>query len=418
MTALFFSYGLLLLGNGLFMTLLGLRTKLEGFSTEWVGLLMACYYLGLFIGARYSAVVVERAGHIRAFAAFASFLSMSPLLHVIWIEPKFWLVLRLIDGFSLAGLFMITESWLNARADNNTRGGILALYMVINFMALGLGQLLLPLGNPMDFKLFALASVFFSLSLVPLLLTRASAPLPETPEGMSIKPLLKAAPAGFWGAACAGSVSSAFFSLGPVFAQDLGLSVNQISLFMAAGICGGLVLQIPVGKLSDHVERRKVIASVCLGTLCCALLLGALSLQQASASWLYGAIFAFGSLSSLIYALSVAHANDWCDPDKRMQTSAGLLIGYGCGAVLGPLAGAFVMGQFGPGALFGYIAICCMLMTGYALYQSVTVGQAPEKMEFVPQAGSFQPSEEFLVAAQDSAEPVHEEPPKSSSQAA
>jgi len=189
LTALFISYALLILANGLFTTLLSIRTKLEGFSTEWVGFLMTAYYLGMFLGARYSAHVVQRAGHIRAFAALASMVSVSPLIHSIWVEPVAWLFIRLIDGFCIAGLFVITESWLNARADNKTRGSILALYMVTNFTASGSAQFLLPLADPKSFELFSLASIVFSLSLVPLLLSRANAPVPEAPDGMSDSPL-------------------------------------------------------------------------------------------------------------------------------------------------------------------------------------------------------------------------------------
>ncbi|MFC6673713.1 MFS transporter [Marinobacterium aestuariivivens] len=408
LTALFSSYGLLLLANGLFTTLTSLRSKIEGFSVETLGLLMACYFLGMFVGARFAPKQIERAGHIRAFAAFASVLSMSPLVHMLWIDPKIWALLRYVDGYCLAGLFIVTESWLNARATNQTRGSILALYMVVNYLAYGIGQLLLSFSDPGHFDLFAVASISFSLSLVPLLLTRSEAPAPEPMTKLTIKPLLKTAPAGFWGAICAGSINSAFFAMAPIFAQDLGLSVQQISIFMMCGIFGGLFLQIPIGRLSDRIERRRVLAAVSFGTLLVSLSMIVLTRLDLPIWWLYGTVFAYGSLAFVIYSLSSAHVNDWSDPSQLMQTSSGLLVGYGFGAIGGPLISGALMGQFGPAALFAYTGSCVFLLMLFAIYQSVVAGQAREKMAFVPQPAAQFPAEELFHAAQDAAEPVAE----------
>lgn len=383
--ALFSSYGMLILANGLFTTLLSLRIKTEGYSTSVVGLLMASYFTGMFLGARYASRVIRRSGHIRSFGAFASLMSMSPLLHMLWIEPGFWLVLRLIDGFCLAGLYMVTESWLNARSDNRNRGSILALYMAINFLAYGLSQLLLQTGDVDGFKLFALCAVFFSFSLLPLLLTRSDAPQLEILDKLELGNLLQHAPAGFWGAICAGAVSASFFAMAPVFAQELNLTTPQISYFMAAGILGGVVLQIPLGKLSDRLERRRVIAGVCLAsTLCCAALVMLTNLDV-TFSVMVGAVFALGSLVFVIYPLAAAHANDWCGADKMIQTSSGLLIGFGSGAILGPMLSSAMMVKLGPEALFIFIGINCFLLMLYCLWQSWVGGRNREKINFVPQ---------------------------------
>jgi len=383
--ALFSSYGLLILANGLFTTLLSLRIKTEGYSTSVVGLLMAGYFLGMFLGARYASRVIRRSGHIRSFAAFASVMSMSPLLHMFWIEPGFWLVLRLIDGFCLAGLYVVTESWLNARAGNSNRGGVLALYMAINFFAYGLSQLLLQVADVGGFELFALCAVFFSLSVLPLLLTRADAPQLEILDKLDLGHLLRQAPAGFWGATCSGAVYASFFAMAPVFSQELGQSTSQISYFMAAGVLGGVVLQIPLGKLSDRLERRRVIAAVSLGSsLCCAALVWCAHVDVGFLV-LVGTVFVFGSLVFVIYPLSVAHANDWCGPDKMIQTSSGLLVGYGCGAILGPILSSALMVRFGPAALFNFIGVNCLLLMLYCLWQSRVGGRDREKLSFVPQ---------------------------------
>jgi MFS family permease len=381
--ALFCSYGFLILANGLFMTLLSLRIKSEGYSTTVVGLLMTGYFLGMFLGARYSSRVVRRSGHIRSFAAFASMMSMSPLLHMLWIEPGFWLVLRLVDGFCLAGLYIVTESWLNARVDNNNRGGVLALLMAVNFLAYGLSQLLLQFADVGGFRLFAFCAVFFSLSVLPLLLTRSDAPKMEILDKLDLRYLLKVAPAGFWGATCSGAVYASFFGLAPVFSQELGQSTLEISYFMAAGVLGGVVLQIPLGKLSDRLERRRMIAAVSLGSsLCCAVLVWC-AYAEVEFYVIVGSVCAFGSLVFVIYPLSVAHANDWCGQDKMMQTSSGLLLGYGCGAILGPMLSSALMDRFGPAALFIFIGTCCLLLMLYCLRQSWVGGHDREKISFV-----------------------------------
>jgi len=383
--ALLSGYGLLILANGLFTTLLSLRIKTEGYSTSVVGLLMAGYFLGMFLGARYASRVIRRIGHIRSFAAFASIMSMSPLLHMFWIEPGFWLVLRLIDGFCLAGLCIVTESWLNARAGNNNRGGVLALYMAVNFLAYGLSQLLLQVADVGGFELFALCAVCFSLSVLPLLLTRADAPQLEIPNKLDLSYLLRSAPSGFWGVTCAGAVYASFFAMAPVFSQELGQSTSEISYFMAAGVLGGVVLQIPLGKLSDHLERRYVIAAVSFGSaLCCAVLVWC-AYVDVGFSVIVGAVLAFGSLVFVIYPLSIAHANDWCGPDKMMQTSSGLLVGYGCGAILGPMLSSALMVRFGPTALFIFIGGNCLLLMLYCLWQSWIGGRNLKKISFVAQ---------------------------------
>ncbi len=177
--SLLLSYGLLLLANGLFGTLLGVRSQIEGFGTEVVGLIMAAYFLGLLQGALRATTVVAAVGHIRAFAAFASVMSVTALLHVVVVDPIVWCVLRFASGFCMAGMILVTESWLNARSTKRTRGKVMALYMITNYFSAGCGQFLLTVADPGQFQLFSIASIIFSLALVPVLLTRSTAPKPH-----------------------------------------------------------------------------------------------------------------------------------------------------------------------------------------------------------------------------------------------
>ena len=197
--SLLLSYGLLLLANGLFGTLLGVRSQIEGFSTSIVGLIMAAYFLGLLQGALRAGMVVATVGHIRAFAAFASVMSVTALLHVIVVDQIAWCVLRFASGFCMAGMIVVTESWLNARCTKTTRGQVMALYMVTNYFAAGCGQFLLTVADPARFQLFSIASIIFSLALVPVLLTRATAPKPPTRDRMNLRELWRTSPLGLLG---------------------------------------------------------------------------------------------------------------------------------------------------------------------------------------------------------------------------
>ena len=409
--SLFTSYGLLILANGLLTTLLGLRAMAEGFGTRVTGLMMALYFLGMFLGAMYAGRVVRRAGHIRAFAAFASLLSISPLIYTLWPVPAVWSLFRLMDGWCLAGLFMVTESWLNDRADNASRGSVLALYMVVNYMAYGAAQLLLPVWDLSTFNPYAICAAFFSLSVIPLLMTRAIAPDLEHDNGIALKHVLSRAPVGFWGAACAGIVSASFFSMAPVFADGMGFSTTEVSYFMAAGILGGLALQIPLGKLSDRMERRVVISAVATASALCSALIVLQVKFSPSLVTLMVSAFLFGSLALTLYSLSAAHANDWCDPDKRARIAATLLIGYGGGAVVGPLMTALFMGWLGPVGLFVFIAACCIVLAGYAFHLSRVRENATEKVSFVPQPSPMPGPEELYMSVQEQADPVPDPAP-------
>jgi MFS family permease len=365
--SLLLSYGLLLLANGLFGTLLGVRSQIEGFATELVGVIMASYFLGMLVGALRAVQVVASVGHIRAFAAFASIMSVAALLHVMWLNPLGWCVLRFASGFCMAGMIMVTESWLNERATNKTRGQILALYMITNYFAAGCGQFLLTIADPGKFQLFSVASITFSLALVPVLLTRASAPTPSSPGPLRFRELWRTSPLGLTGAFCAGLVNASFYGLGPIFAQGIGLGIAAISTFMASGIFGGLALQFPVGHLSDRIDRRTILTGVAFATsiACLAIVLT----TRLAHGWLYLAVAVYGGLSFTVYSLSAAHTNDFTSPQDRVQTASGLLTAYGCGAFLGPAVAAALMGQAGPEALFLMSAGVSAFLGTFALYR-------------------------------------------------
>ena len=385
-TSLLLSFGLLLVANGMFGTLLGLRSKHEGFSTEIVGFVMAAYFIGLLLGATYAVRVVAAVGHIRGFAAFASIMSVAVLAHVLWIDPIVWFFLRAVAGFCMAGMVMVVESWLNEKATNATRGQILSIYMMINYLGSGMGQFLITVADPAEFQLFAVASIVFSLALVPILLTRASGPRPSSPQRMKFRDLYGISPLGVIGSVCAGLVNSSINAMGPVFARDSGLSVFGVSTFMACVITGGVVLQFPIGRLSDYFDRRTILLIVTMAAPVAAMAIVWATGQAPIWLFVIGAVY--GAFSFTVYPLCSAQINDMADPDKLVQISAGVLFAYGCGASVGPILAAQMMGRFGPEGMFISNAALVGILALFTAYRMIRRDrQTKPKAPFMPLGG-------------------------------
>ncbi len=397
-SALLLSFGMLLLGNGMIGTLLGIRSRLEGFSTEITGIIMAGFSVGLLLGALYAVRVVAAVGHIRAFAAFASILSVAVLAHVLFIDPVTWFALRIVAGFCMAGMVMVVESWVNARATNKTRGQILSLYMITNYLGAGLGQFMLLVGDPAQFQLFIIASMIYSFALVPILLTRASAPAHSSPQRMKFRALLLISPVGVFGTICAGMMNSSLNSMGAVFAKEVGLSIAEVSVFMASAIFGGMVLQFPIGRLSDRFDRRTILLIASLSAA-----LAALAVIWATGQpviMLFAAAAIYGAFCFTIHPLSASQVNDRAAPDSLVQVSAGLLIAFGIGASMGPILSAQAMARFGPTGFFWFvIAIngALILFTTIRILQRQRGQKA--KAPFMPLGGIGVSSKQLYTAA-------------------
>lgn len=377
------SFGLLLLANGMFGTLLGLRSKHEGFSTEMIGFIMAGYSLGLLLGALFAVRVITQVGHIRSFAALASIMSVAVLCHLLWVDPLFWLLLRTVAGFCMAGMVMVTESWINDRAGNETRGQILSLYMITNYLGSGGGQLSLNIAPPEEFQLFLVASIVYSLALVPVLLTGATGPSPVPSKRMSMVELFGISPVGLIGTLAAGFCNSSVNNLGAVYAAEINLSVAQVSLFMASVLVGGMLLQLPIGRLSDKFDRRTVLFTVALVTGCCAL---GINWMVGKQDWqLFAMAAVYGGFAFTVYPLSCAQVNDMADRERLVQVSSGLLVAFGVGAIVGPIASAFVMGKFGaPGLFFVIAAVWALLAVFTLLRMAMRIRGDKPKAPYLP----------------------------------
>jgi MFS family permease len=355
-------------GSSLQSSLLALRASAEGFAPVYTGIIMASYYIGFVAGIVWGASLVNRVGHIRTFAALASTGSAITLLHAVFVDPITWSLFRAMTGLCLSGLYLVVESWLNAQADNTSRGSTIAIYMTVSLGGLAIGQLLLNGAPVSSFELFTVASVLLSLSLVPLALTRQPPPSAVSGDRMTFRRLYKISPLGFVAASGAGVLSGAVYGVGPVFAADLGLATNDVAYFMFFVILGGMIMQFPIGKLSDSVPRQYVMIAVLVGLALCGVFpLIAPDLVRDNLS-VWGGIT--GVFIMPVYGLAVAYVNDYLEPEDIVPASGGLLIIYGGSAASGPLLGSSAIGYFGPWALPVLFSIIGVSVASFAMYRA------------------------------------------------
>lgn len=385
---LLLSAAVLLMGNGLQGTLIPIRAQLEDYSTFEIGVLGSGYFLGFALGCWLGPRTVCRVGHIRAFTAMAALASTVALAHALIISPLVWVPLRGITGFCFAVLYIVIESWLNERATNANRGRILSLYTIINLTVITLGQMMVTLHDPATFPLFSVASILVSLAGVPLALTAAPAPAAVPVARLRLRHLYRISPVGFVGCLAVGLGNGSFWSLAPVYTQGAGMTVTGTALFMSVAVIGGAVGQWPLGRLSDRMDRRRVIVGICV--LSCALATALALAGGLDRAGLLALIFAFGFTALPLYSLSVAHTNDFVAPGEFVEASSGLLMTYAAGAVAGPMLASGLMEAAGHGFLFAFIALVYIAMILFALYRMRRRGSvsAAEKTDFVAVPGS------------------------------
>ncbi|WP_425411047.1 MFS transporter [Hyphococcus sp.] len=370
LSALLVAAFILIAGNGLQGTLLSVRGDIEGFSLTLIGLLMSGYFAGFIAGCRYAPQMVKRVGHIRAFTALASIASASALTHILAIDAVFWVILRAITGFCVAGLYMILESWINETATNENRGRVLSVYRMTDLSAATIGQMLLAVGDPSGFALFAVVSILISLALVPVATTSAAAPRPISNATLNIGKIFRISPLAAVGCIAVGAANGAFWAIGAVYVQRLGYDITTVALFMSSAVIAGAVSQWPLGLLSDQVDRRVIIiavAAACAVSSAILALTGGLSVFMLIAG---GAAFGFFAMPQ--FGLSIAHANDRAEPDEYVSLNAGLLLLYGAGAVIGPVIGPAIMQAAGPQALFYYTSV---IYCAFAIYGLIRLAQ-------------------------------------------
>lgn len=362
--SLLFGIGLLITGNALLGTVLPLRGLAEGFSPISLGLLGSGYNAGFVIGCLAAPHLILRAGHIRAFSTLVALAAAAALLHPMLIKPTVWIATRIITGFCLAGLYIITESWLNDRATNDNRGLIMSVYTVVSLFVTTSGQLMIMLAPIESFNLFALSAVFVSLSLVPVALTTSAQPAPIALVQFRPLRLLRIAPVGLTGTFMIGISNGAFWSLATVYAVNRGLSANGAAIFLSVAVVGGALMQWPIGRLSDRVDRRLVLAALMVLAATTSL---ALAILPLGVGGLLAMALAFGFVALTSYSVAAAHAYDRADPANYVEMATGVLMANGVGATIGPAVASAGMMAWGNGFLFVHMAIVQLAFFAFIL---------------------------------------------------
>jgi MFS family permease len=378
--ALFSGFAILITAHGFQGNLLQVRSVIEDFSFITTGIIMSGYFVGYFVGANMIPNLVSKVGHIRVFAAFASMASLSILIHAVFVDPIVWTLARFLTGFSLIGVYIVVESWLNDRATNRNRGGVLSIYMFITFTGLAIGTLLLNFNKPQEYEPFILTSLLFSIALVPILLTKRAAPKFKKIGSIKIKQLYKISPLGTFSMLCNGLIHSAIFGYGAVYAASLNFTIFEISLFLFFITIAGALFQFPIGNYSDKNDRRKVLIActfICVIFCILSILFSGASLQNmylatsvdADKIIFFVLVTLYAGFALPMFTLTLAYVNDFIEKEKFVAAGAGLQIIFGIGAMGGPFLASIFMSLYGPNGFFIYLSIFHLLIGLFGLYR-------------------------------------------------
>jgi MFS family permease len=365
---LFVGLALLMVGNGLLGSLLGIRATLEGFPTVVIGVVMAMYYAGFLLGSLTIPRWLVTVGHIRVFSGLAALAAATALSYSLLISPILWGVFRFVAGLCMSGLYVTVESWLNDRASNATRGRLLSIYMLVVTLGLSLGQFLLGAADPAENSLFIGAGMLISLAVVPIALIRIPAPQLPIPVTFSLGALRRTAPLGIVAVTLAGAAGSSIIALGAVYATSIGLNPATVGVFMAFSLAGAVVSQYPIGWLSDRFPRRRVILAVAAGAVAVA---GAAVAFESTGIGLFILMSIYGGLTFPMYSLGVSAINDLIPENQLVAAAAGVMFVYGVGSIAGPLAVSFLMAVVGPAGYLWGLAAFFLPVAVYALVRVV-----------------------------------------------
>ena len=387
--ALFTGFGIIVISHGFQGNLLGIRSVIEDFNFIATGTMMSGYFVGFFIGATIVPKLVTKVGHIRVFAAFASMASLSSLIHIVFVDPYIWILARFLTGFSMIGIFIIVESWLNDRANNKTRGKVLSLYMLVTYVGMALGNFLLNVSNPKQYEPFILISLLFSIALIPILLTKRKPPKFKKTSSIKIKELFKISPFGSISMFCTGFIFAPIFSLLSVYAITMKLTIFETSLLLVGVMLAGALFQWPIGSLSDKYDRRKIIIGSSIAafifSLSAILVSGignslsnffiesAVSFNYFSTvvdkTKLFIFIILLAGVTLPLFSLNLALVNDYIPKEKFVAAGGGLNIIFGLGAMAGPVMCSTLMHFLGPNGFFVHLLIFLVAIITFGFYR-------------------------------------------------
>jgi MFS family permease len=416
--ALLLGSAFLLMAGGLHGLLLPLQGTAEGFTTLELGLIGTGWSVGFMAGCLLVPMVVRRVGHVRGYGTMASLAAVAILLNILIVSPVAWITLRALSGFCFAGASMIVESWLNERASRENRGTIFSIYQMVVFGSSTAGQLLMVIQPPSTFFFFAIGAILYCLAILPTALSTAQHPQPLKTTRLNIAALYSNSPVAAVGCFMIGMVNSAFGTLGAVFARRIGLPVPDVALLMAGAVLGGSLVQFPLGRLSDSMDRRRVLVGLAAGAIVVALAM--VLFQPRQPMVVAGIAILFGAMIYPMYGIAVAHANDFAAPDDFVRIAGGLLLLLGFGSMIGPILASLAMQHIMPEGLFGFAATVHFLLGLYTVYR-MSKRQAPSREAFqglplkavTPESATLDPrSEPPPSTDQASDQPAPADPPQ------
>ena len=395
-------------GNGLQGSLLGTRASLEGFGNFTTGFVISGYYWGFLLGSKIGPKMVERVGHVRVFGALSAIASSTILIHSLIPDPIIWFIMRVFSGLAFSGIYIVAESWLNNASDNRNRGQILSIYMIICMGSLIVGQLLLGLANPMDFQLFLLTSIIISLAAAPILITAAKMPEFEALESLSFTRMYRISPLAIVAIGIFGITNAMIFGMFAVWGTQMGLNNQMIGIALGCWTGGAVILQWPIGKLSDIFDRRLILTITAFLSSILALIAGFISTNNIYLFLFF--ILLYGGVSNPIYSLCISYANDFLSPQQMTSAAGTLIFASSLGMIIGPPLASLSIFIFGLG---GYLPVigCVHLTLGiYALWRMTQRAAIPQEgqgahisvqMRTTPIAVSFSPEVDSIEVKDD-----------------
>ena len=359
---LFVGMILLMVSNGLLSTILTIRAQEIGFSETIIGLVQSGYPIGFIFSCFITPKLITNAGHVRVFAALVSIASTAALIHLITYDPLSWGAMRIVSGFCFSGIYIVAESWLNTVSDNKNRGSMLSTYFVIQTGGYMVGQLLLGLSRPGEIDLFIFTSVLLSFALVPILISATTQPSIDDPQRVTVKELFSISPMALIGGVAAGVANGGLVFVTALYARSVGLSVSATGSLLAITTFGGILLQFPLGTLSDKIDRRMVIVlAASMTILVCSFMIlypGA----QSTTLTLFGGFLLLGGFTAPIYSICMAHMNDHIKQSQMVAASSTLILVFAFGMVFGPIVGSFALDRVGANGMFTmYVAVGAVL---------------------------------------------------------
>ncbi|MCV6593898.1 MAG: MFS transporter [Silicimonas sp.] len=363
--ALLLSVVLLQLGSGGLAPLDAISGLELGFTRSQVGLLGSAHFIGFFIGCWWAPRLMGDVGHSRAFAVFTATGTIGILSHMLIIDPVAWMGMRVLSGLCIAGAYTVVESWLQAKVTNDTRGRAMGTYRAVDIGASLMAQLMISILAPAHYVSYNILALICCAAIVPLVLTKVQQPaLPKAPR---LRPALawQKSPLAAAGVLSAGLTTAAFRMVGPIYGIEVGLSLDDIALFLAAFVLGGALSQVPAGWAADRFDRRWVLVALSVGAILACAITVAFSANGTAAAFLTAGIFGFATFP--IYSVATAHAHDFASHDERIDLSAALMFLYALGAIASPWIVSLLIDRLGPWAMFGFVSLAHLALIGFSL---------------------------------------------------